>query len=88
METVEQFKIQLTCQICKEPLFNPAILDPCGHVFCEYCVIGLYPDNCHAWSIQSCPMCRTSVKQVIFGKFLFLNQLSEIVFGEEYKKRQ
>ncbi|XP_068506741.1 E3 ubiquitin/ISG15 ligase TRIM25 isoform X3 [Syngnathus scovelli] len=46
---------ELTCSICLCPFDCPVTI-PCGHNFCQECLLATWKDSC----IYSCPQCRTN----------------------------
>jgi len=53
LQISENDKYAYVCEICLELLKNPVNLVPCGHVFCEQCVVNL----------ETCPSCRERIQQ-------------------------
>lgn len=64
-------QLVLECPICYSLLFNPHIVDCCGHHFCEHCIQRVKDDE------TPCPMCKeemyTSMKDKGFQRII--NQL-------------
>lgn len=52
---VDDDDTHLKCSICYDLFTKPVSINPCGHCFCESCII--------TWLTRSntCPMCRTSL---------------------------
>jgi len=77
---------ELECPICKEILARPLALYPCGHIFCEDCLLrtfctallGEEPETTHATRTKQCPDCRSSVHVPPIPVYLVKNLISTI----------
>ena len=45
------------CAICQDLLFQPTVLDPCQHIYCETCLRRLGNHQ-----INTCPICRSDIQ--------------------------
>lgn len=45
------------CSICQESMSCPVVLDECGHLFCDECILSW----CERSAAPTCPLCRTPV---------------------------
>jgi hypothetical protein len=48
-----------TCAICHDNYIDPVVLNECGHIFCELCLVG-WLDRA---SNSTCPLCRARIDQ-------------------------
>ena len=69
------------CAICQDLLFQPTILDPCHHIYCEACLRRLG----HA-DINSCPMCRHDIQNCY--PLIELEKSLKKLFPDQFKSRQ
>ena len=69
---------KLKCGICSELICRP-VSTPCGHNFCELCIIEIMKKSIYN---PRCPNC----KQKIIGKFE-INKLIELVIMENWQKQ-
>jgi len=73
---MEKLKKLLTCSICKDPLVNAVNLEPCHHIFCSYCLLEA--------KTASCPLCRANIVNIHSCSKVFMREMVEIVFENEY----
>jgi len=79
-------KSDLECPICKEPLARPLAIVPCGHIFCEDCLLqtfctpvhGEEPGTTHATRLKQCPDCRTCLHMPPIPVYLVKNLVSTL----------
>lgn len=76
--TFEKLKELLICGICRDPIINGISLDPCQHLFCSYCFF--------TSKRALCPLCNVNVIHTHNCSRPFINSLSELVFGEDYRE--
>ena len=69
------------CAICQDLLFQPTILDPCQHIYCEPCLIRLGNAD-----INSCPMCRHDIQNCY--PLIELEKSLKKLFPDQFKSRQ
>jgi hypothetical protein len=75
---------ELECPICKEILARPLAVYPCGHIFCEDCLLqtfctplpGEEPETTHATRPKQCPDCRAGVHTPPIPVYLVKNLIS------------
>ena len=70
-----------TCALCLDLLFEPTILDPCQHVFCQTCLRRL--GNAH---INNCPICRHEIQNC--HPAMELHESLQDSYPEQYFNRQ
>ena len=76
--TFRKLKELLMCAICYDPIVNGISLDPCQHLFCSYCFF--------TSKRPLCPLCNVQVTQTHNCSRLFMNNLSELTFGPDYRE--
>lgn len=74
---MDKIKELLICGICQEPLANAVNLDPCHHLFCSYCLISA--------KRSLCPLCNSRIINIHSCSKVFMNNITEIAFGNEYR---
>ena len=50
-----------TCAICMEIKYEPIIINPCGHSFCDPCIRKVANTAAASNSVTNCPLCRTEI---------------------------
>ena len=69
------------CAICQDLLFQPTILDPCQHIYCETCLRRLgYAE------INTCPLCRNDIQGCY--PLIELCKSLKTKFPDQFKSRQ
>jgi RING-type zinc-finger len=76
--------IELECPICRELLARPLAIYPCGHIFCEDCLLQTFftplpgedSEINHATRIKQCPDCRTCLHTPPIPVYLVKNIIS------------
>ena len=63
LESRRTNSLENRCAICLDLLFNPHLLDPCQHIFCEPCLRRLSGAR-----ITKCPMCRARIRRCVYQK--------------------
>lgn len=77
---------ELECPICKELLARPLAIYPCGHIFCEDCLLQTFftpvagedPETTPATRDKYCPDCRASIHTPPAPVYLVKNIISLI----------
>jgi hypothetical protein len=77
INNIGKIKELLTCPICHEALVNPVNLEPCHHIFCSYCLFNS--------KRTSCPLCSSHINTIHACSKIFMNNITELIFEEEYK---
>ncbi len=62
----EEFKKELICGICYEKVQNRSMNKPCGHIFCQKCIVPWFINCVSSGKRPTCPLCRTI--EIFWGK--------------------
>lgn len=77
METLEDFRSNLSCKICFRMLYEPYTTQ-CGHTFCYSCLTQWFTDNNNVHK-QTCPDCRAVVHNAPAPAYLVRDMAQKFV---------